>query len=213
MAVTATDRSRLAHREVQVEGGPEQSVARVLPRDGVQTLMALLRAADGPVTLRLGERLVSAAHERWQLVSRVVEGSFPAYASFFIDAPATRAIVQRDAFEKAVRRLVVLERGAPQLVRLAVEEDAVRLSVTAADIGRGEDVVPARTEGPPVQATYQARFLVELCDVLGSEELVYEVGDPRRQAQFRRSPDDRSFWHVAMPFRAADAGAQEARAA
>lgn len=211
LRLVATDGSRLAYREVQLERLPEPvgpaglfAPRVIVPGRAVSEIQRLcgLAGEDGTVELLVGQRLVSLeAGGGWaRLITRLIEGNFPPYRQVFLEGLPTRVAFDRRGMLDAVQRASVLSRRGPAVVILEMGEEGVVVRAREADVGHGEDRVAARLEGPPATAAYQSHFLEEVLKAFPDEEMVIELGDPGRQATIT-APGEPGYRYIVMPVR------------
>ena len=205
----ATDGSRLAYREVPLQGPPkalggaEGSPRVILPARAVAEMERLAQGAgENPVILRLGERLASleVGEGAVVLTTRLIEGTFPPYRQVFLEDLPTRVRFDRKQMLEAVQRAALLSRRGPAVVFLDIGPEGIRVRAGEADVGQGEEMVAAELEGPGVSTAYQARFLEDLLRAVGAQALELHIGDPGRQGTVR-IPGDPGYRYVVMPVR------------
>ena len=208
--LVATDSSRLAYRELDLDhppspvGSPGLFTPRVIvPGKAVAEMQRLCDLAEeGTVVLYIGERLASLELEggRATLTTRLIDGNFPQYRQVFLEGLPTRVSFDRRQMLEAVQRAALLSRRGPAVVVLDIGPEGIRVTAREADVGHGEELVQAQLEGPPVTSAYQAHFLEDVLRVSDAATLELEIGDPARQGTIR-IPGDPGYRYIVMPVR------------
>lgn len=195
----ASDGYRIAHRRLPaaVQGGP---VAIVVPARAVAELTRL-RWPGGDVEVRAGTNQVSFSAPGLRLVSRVLEGSFPAVLAMLPKEYPTRVTVVRDAFLRALERVSVI--GDPSLgppaVTLHCRDEGLALTASASGIGSAREELPWPCEGEAVEAIFNAAFLRDGIEYAPGETARLELSGPLSAA--RVVGDDDSYLYAVMPMR------------
>jgi DNA polymerase III subunit beta len=165
VTLAATDRYRLAVRELRWH--PEQpdltAVALVPARTLAETAKAL--AADGDVTIALssggvGDGLVGFEAEGRRTTTRLLDGEFVKYRSLLPTETNSVATIERNAFIEAVKRVaLVAERNTP--VRLAFSEGEVVLEAGSGDDAQASEALPATLDGEDIAIAFNPTFLLD----------------------------------------------------
>jgi DNA polymerase-3 subunit beta len=136
-----------------------------------------------------------------QLVSQLIDGNFPDYQKIVPDSHATRAVVNTGALLNAARIASYFARDAANVVRLkldAADGGSLTVSAQAADVGENESELAAVLEGDDLEIAFNAKYLMELLNVAGTDQVALELTTAASPGVFR-PVDDGGFTHVIMP--------------
>ena len=183
-------------REViaQVAFAASTELGRILT-DGEETVRMLLPTNRGQVVFR-GKDI--------ELVSQLIEGTFPDYQSIIPRAFNTRTVVTTANFLKACRAADIFAREAAHSARLRItpgselEPGRMVVSATSAETGSNEAAVDAIVEGVAVEIAFNVRFLVDVLSAVDTPNVVLETTTAASPGVLRPVGRD-DFLHVVMP--------------
>jgi DNA polymerase-3 subunit beta len=139
-----------------------------------------------------------------EVVSQLIEGTFPDYAGIIPTGHSTRSIISTSAFRKACKAAEIFAREAAHSARLRInpggelEPGTLEISATSAETGSNETIVEATIDGEPVEIAFNVRFLVEVLSVIDNPNVSLETSTPSSPGVIR--PVGREdFLHVVMP--------------
>lgn len=216
----ATDVSRLAYRSCPLlvpenpeDNGPsgEQPVDQVrrtkaesaiVPARAMQEIMRMLGTDEkSEVEFVIADNQAVFRVPGVTLVSRLIEGDFPDYRRAFPGEQPTRMRLPRASFLAAVERAALIARHSmPPIVTLTASEEHLAISSREPDVGQVYEELPAKLEGAPSEASYQAYFLTEVLRAVDANDVILELGDGLRQGSIRVVGDD-DFLYILMPIR------------
>jgi DNA polymerase-3 subunit beta len=205
MTMAAADGFRLSVRSAHLSspGGPIRAIipARALAElariigDGEETVSMTLPPNRGQVIFR---------SKNIELVSQLIEGSFPDFRSIIPSGHTTRTVIPTSAFLKACKAADIFARESAHSARLRIspsselEPGIVEVSATAAETGSNETVVDATIEGEPIEIAFNVRFLVDVLSVIGTPNVSLETTGTAAPGVLR-PVGDKEFLHVIMP--------------
>lgn len=155
----ATDGHRLGMSVTDVDPtSPASNV--IIPSKALAGLQSLL-SDDGECSFVGGENhLFFSAGDRL-LMTRVIEGKFPDYQRMIPKNNDTVAVVDRDKFVQALRRVAVIKTDETESVRVRIEKDAIVISAVGVAVGDATERVLANVTGEPVEAAYRLQYLMD----------------------------------------------------
>jgi len=206
LTLAAADGYRLSVRSIELEGAEERTISVIIPARALQELRRIAAEQDQPVEMLVApNRNQVFFHMRdVDLVSQLVEGSFPDYRQIIPTGHTTRTIVNTGDFLKAVRMAFIFARDAANIVRLQIvpgtEGAPGRLIVTATSAEYGDNVseLDATTEGAPIEIAFNARYLIDALAAVDTTDVALETRDPSSPGVIR-PVDGGTFVHVIMP--------------
>ena len=191
LRLAATDRYRLAVRDLAAEGSPAAAFRALLPADALHRLQVAL-PEDGPVTVAVEEGRVVVRAPGIDRAEPQGPGEFPDYeAALVADRDAHQVVVGRAALHDALRHFArqgdaVLVRAQPGELSLVRRDERLALA--------------ARYDGPPVDVALDPRFAADAVAAALRPDVVVEVGEALQPVVFR-SADDGTFTTLLMPVR------------
>jgi DNA polymerase-3 subunit beta len=114
LTLVATDGHRLAHVEVQHQTGVSQESGVILPRKTLLELGKLLSEGDGDIQFESGENHLFFEVGRRVLISRMIDGQFPAYERVIPKGNDKTIEFDRERLTSAVKRVALLSNERSQ---------------------------------------------------------------------------------------------------
>ena len=150
-----------------------------------------------------------AGHGQVELVSQLIQGAFPNYKQLIPEAKQTRATVRVADFQRTVRTASIFARDGGGLVRIHVlpgSPGVLRAVARAEELGETVSELDAKVEGPEAKIAFSSRYLSEVLQVLGTDEVYLDVTTPSSPGVFRpvvaagqNGADSLVYTHVVMP--------------
>jgi DNA polymerase-3 subunit beta len=168
IALLATDRFRLSHRELTWNPhSPDASLAALVPAKVLGDTAKSLTA--GPeVTIALsaasGEGIIgfegSAPGGSRRTTTRLLDGEFPKVRSLFPNEHLTTALVDKVALIESVKRVaLVAERNTA--VQLAFSDGMLTLDAGSGDEAQASESIEATVEGEDLTTGFNPQFLLD----------------------------------------------------
>jgi DNA polymerase-3 subunit beta len=206
--LVATDGHRLSLSERPLAGDFGLKRGVILPRKGLQELRKLLGEAvesgEEKPEARLGFVENSAIFRRpgVVLVMRLIEGAFPDYRQV-IPKPGEKVLsVGRQRLLETLRRVSLLSTDKAHAVKLELESGKLRVLSQNPDLGDAREEVPVKYDGEPIKIGFNARYLMDVLQVVRSEDVTLELADDLSPGVLRGATDaDGGFTAVVMPMR------------
>ena len=211
MTLLATDRYRLAMRELHLEPRLHRRQPR-RPHPGPHPLRhrhgpwapaarstwrsAPRRAATGSSGFEAGQR---------RTTTRLLDGEYPKVSSIFPTSTDTESVVKTADLVEAVKRVaLVAERNTP--VRLRFSEGQVAIEAGTGDDAQASEAVPANLTGPELEIAFNPGYLLDGLGAVGTAYSRISFTQPSRPAVLSGQEEedgeaDTSYRYVLMPVR------------
>jgi DNA polymerase-3 subunit beta len=207
LTMAAADGFRLAVRDGQLIQPVAQRLDIIVPARSLRELARVIGDRVEPVNLTItpnrGQLVVKA--DDVEFYSRLIDGTFPDFRQIVPREFATTLELARDDFLAAVRRAGFFARDNNDVVRLSAEVGAdelmpgnVEVSATAAERGRSQSDISAAINGPAAQIAFNARYLLDVLNVLRSTQVMVGMNGSN-QAGVVRPLDTDAYTYVIMP--------------
>jgi DNA polymerase-3 subunit beta len=138
------------------------------------------------------------------LISQLVEGSFPDYKQIMPKSYSTRTVVDSAELLKAVKIASFFARDAANIVRLRITPGEgglggkLTVMATSAELGDNVAEINADVEGPAIEIAFNAKYLLDVFSVITMPKVVLETSNPSSPGVIRTVGDE-AFVHVIMP--------------
>lgn len=206
MTFAAADGFRLSVRTATLSSSAPEPIHAIIPARTLNELARIIGTGDDSVTMTMppnrGQVIFRAKDV--EVVSQLIEGTFPDYRGIIPANHVTRTVLPTSAFLKACKAADIFAREAAHSARLRVtpgtdlEPGTVEVSATSAETGSNETTVDATIEGDPVEIAFNVRFLVDVLSVIDTPNVALETTGPSAPGVIRPVGQD-DFLHVIMP--------------
>jgi DNA polymerase-3 subunit beta len=208
LRMVATDGHRLSLSEREVGGSFGLKRGVILPKKGLQELKKLLAEAaesgEEKPEAKLGFVENSAIFRRpgVVLVMRLIEGLFPDYKQVIPKAGEKQVRLGRGRFLETLRRVSLLSSDKAHAVKLDLSKGLLRVLSQNPDLGEAKEEVPIEYAGEPLKIGFNARYVMDVLQVLRSNEVVFELADDLSPGVIKGGEEaDQGFTAVVMPMR------------
>ena len=206
LTFAAADGFRLAVQTVRLGAAASEKVDVIIPARALRELDRMLvdQAEKVVMTVNPQRSQVLFRLNGSELVSQLVQGTFPNYRQLIPESATTKAVADVAEFLRATRTAAVFARDGNNIVRLYLEPGenemagVVRLESRSEEVGAGEGTIDALVEGPQGQIAFNSRYLQDILGVLARNRVTLETTSPSSPGTFR-PVDDEDYLHVVMP--------------
>ncbi|MBI5500773.1 MAG: DNA polymerase III subunit beta [Deltaproteobacteria bacterium] len=185
----------------------------LIPARGLAELRKLLEGVDGDLQVVFENPYVffevpagkgaggaEAGVHSLRLAVKLVDATFPPYRQVIPRDNKRTVIVGRDVLGAALRRISSISPSRTPTTRLRLESGKMKISSDNPDIGVGEEEIDVQYEGEALDIGFNARYLLDVLDVLRGENVQLSLGGSLDGAVMREENDER-FLSVVMPIR------------
>src|SRR4029453_2261556 len=142
LTLVATDGHRLALVEVKHSVGVEQDIGVILPKKTLLELGKLLAESDGDVVFESGENHLFFKLGDRMLISRMIDGQFPAYERVIPKGNDKHIEFDRERLTNAVKPGALLSQRRSPAVKIQIDKGKVEITSSSPDIGEAGKTLP-----------------------------------------------------------------------
>lgn len=207
LVLAATDSYRLAVLTLGWKQDVDGTV--LLPRRALDEARRSAEQLGSEVRITFEESQVAFDFGDRQLVTRLIEGSFPPFRQLIPAGYERRLEVDRSDLIEVVRRVSVVgdANTTATPVTLHLTADTVRVTAGSGEIGEAEESLPGVLEGDDLQIAFNPRYLTDGLDAAGTQQVAMEFRDELKPAVIRpvdeaeSDESDVDFLYLLMPVR------------
>jgi DNA polymerase-3 subunit beta len=203
MTFVATDGHRLALVNVKTEGAKTSEIKAILPRKTLAELGRIL-SSDGDIDVQYerGENHLFFEIGPRLLISRMIDGQFPAYEKVIPRGNDKQVEFERDRLSNAVRRVSILSNERSRAVKMILDKGRVEVTSSSPEFGEAREPIPVDYNGPSLTICFNAQYVLDFLGVVQSEVVALELKDEVSQAVMRPvGVDGYDYTYVIMPMR------------
>lgn len=200
MILAATDSYRLAERRIPLKGTvPEASL--LLPVRAAQELTRILPDTDQEVTFQFNTNQCSLNVDNTQIVSRLIDGTFPDYTQIIPTTATTTVSLDRNELIAAVRMASLFARDASHNIKCSVlPPTGCTITAMSTTIGQNTATVAATSTGESIDIAFNAKYLLDALNALGGDTVRLSLSGTDRAGVFHAEEDD-NYLSLVMPLR------------
>ncbi|MGB9300166.1 MAG: DNA polymerase III subunit beta [Anaerolineae bacterium] len=205
LTMVAADGFRLSLRRAQLSEEVSEPLDVIIPARALRELARVSVEEEDPVQIIVtpNRNQVLFRLSNVEIISQLIEGKFPDYNQIIPSSYGTRVVVNTHDLMRAVRISVLFSRDVANIVRLEVipgsELTPGRLRVeSTAEVGQNVGDLDASVEGEQMEIAFNGRYLIDMLNVIGTEQVVLEATNPSRPGILKPVGDD-NLIYVIMP--------------
>ncbi|MCK4260496.1 MAG: DNA polymerase III subunit beta [Halanaerobiales bacterium] len=199
--VVSTNTYRLAHRMAKLENEVVELIEVILPNKTLDELTRLLD--DDPesrVQIQMSMNQILFEMENIIIISRLIEGKFPNYEPVIPKNSNTFAKVNRKELLQAGKRVSLIAISNSNIIKANINNGVMILESTNSEIGHAHEELPIQMEGPDVEVSFNATYLMDGLKVIDSDEVELCFGG-KLSPFILRPMSDVKYTYVISPIR------------
>jgi DNA polymerase-3 subunit beta len=207
MSLVSTDGHRLAL--ITVPRDTSKSTARtedevrvILPRKTLLELGRLLMEGEGEIQYERGENHLFFDIGGRLLISRMIDGQFPAFERVIPKSNDKRVEFDRDRLTSAVKRVALLSNERSRAVKFQIDKGKVEIASSSPEFGEAKEVVMVDYAAAPVTICFNAQYVLDFLGVVETDTVSLEFKDEMSQAVLKPvGAEGYEYTYVIMPMR------------
>ena len=206
LTLAAADGFRLAVFKLPIATAAGQKTEVIIPARTLAELSRLAAEQEEAVEITVNPEKSQALFrlKNIELVSQLVQGTFPQYSQLIPQKYTSRAVVDVASFLRATKTAAIFARDGSGIVRLQIASGgktaAGKITVSARSEEIGDDVgeIDATVEGEEAKIAFNGKYLTEVLSVLREPKVALETTNPSSPGVLRPVGVD-NYIHVIMP--------------
>lgn len=204
----ATDGFRLSVRTATLSTRAAEPVMAIVPARALAELGRIAGDQEEAaiMTLPPGRGQVIFHLKDVELVSQLIEGTFPDYNNIIPKNYGTRTVMATAAFLNACKAADIFARENAHTARFKVspgselQPGTVEITAQAAETGSNEAKLDATVEGNGVEIAFNVKYMVDVLNILSTQNVALETNLSTSPGVIRPVGED-DFLYVVMPMR------------
>jgi len=214
MTMAAADGFRLAIHKAPLATPAKEKVEIIIPGRSLNELGRLLADQEEPVQIAISANksqilfrlnvTLGETKARVELVSQLLQGTFPNYRQLIPQTYSTRAVASTTDFLRATRTAAIFARDGSGIVRLQVtpgaqdQEGKIRISARSGQVGDNVGEIDAAVEGEASKIAFNGRYVTDVLGVISETQIALETTTPSSPGVIHPIGSDR-YMHIIMP--------------
>ena len=206
LTLAAADGFRLAVYKLPITEPVSEKTEVIIPSRTLAELNRLAADQEEAVDITINPNKSQALFrlKNIELVSQLVQGTFPNYAQLIPQSHNTRMTVSAAEFLRATKTASIFARDGSGIVRVVITPGGKatpgKVTVAARSEEIGDDVgeIDAVVEGEEAKIAFNGKYLTDVLGVLQEAQVVLEITNPSSPGVIRPVGAD-NYTHVIMP--------------
>ncbi len=200
MTMAAADGFRLAVYNLPLVEAVSSQMDCIIPARTLTELSRLMAEQEEPVRITINAEKGQAIFclKDTELVSQLVQGTFPKYTQLIPGSYTTRIVVDVGDFLRATRTASIFARDGSGIVRLIADGDKLTISARSEELGDDVGELDATVEGEESKIAFNSKYLIDVLGVLKEPKVALETTNPSSPGVIRPLETD-NYLHVVMP--------------
>jgi DNA polymerase-3 subunit beta len=204
--LVAADGFRLAVHKTTLNSRIKDKTAVIIPARTLSELSRVIGEQEEPVEITVNEKRSQVLFrlKDAEIVSQLIQGSFPNYSQVIPQSYTTRAVIDISEFLRVTKMSSIFARDASGIVRLVITPGTeltpgkVTVSAQAEEVGDNVGEVDALIDGEEAKIAFNVRYLSDVLSVLPQAQVALELTTPSSPGTIRPIGVD-NYVHVVMP--------------
>ncbi|MEP6896413.1 MAG: DNA polymerase III subunit beta [Chloroflexota bacterium] len=207
LTMAAADGFRLSVRKAILSTPALAPVSAIVPAQALKELARVATDGEEPIYMVLpkGRGQVVFRVKDVEVVSQLIDGTFPDYQQIIPRKYSSRTLVSTSSLLKACKQAEIFAREGSNVARFNIktaqgemQPSEVEISATSEETGKNETIVEATVDGSGVLIAFNVKFLREALEVIKTPNVALETSAANAPGVVRPVGDD-DFLHVIMP--------------
>jgi DNA polymerase-3 subunit beta len=206
LTLAAADGFRLAVYKVTLAKPVSQKIEIIIPAKTLAELNRLMGDQEEPieVTVNPNKSQILFKLKNIELVSQLIQGTFPQYEQLIPTSTGTKATVDVTEFLRATRTAAIFARDGTGIVRLIITPGGeltpgkVTISARSEEIGDDQGEIDAIVQGNEAKIAFNGKYLTDVLNVIKEAQVMLETSSPSSPGVIKPVGSD-NYVHVVMP--------------
>ncbi len=207
ITMAAADGFRLSVRKATLSSSIPQPFTAIIPARALNELARVSGDGAEPIYMVLpkGRGQVLFRVKDVEVVSQLIDGTFPDYQQIIPRSYKSRTLVSTTAMLKACKQAEIFAREGSNVARLDIKSaqsdmqpSEVEISATSEETGKNETIVEATVDGGGMLIAFNVKFLREALEAVKTPNVALETSGANAPGVIRPVGDDQ-YIQVIMP--------------
>ena len=202
VSMVATNTHRLAVEKETIDENLE-NLSFIIPSKTLWELFKMLDSSDpsNSVKIECSRKNICFTFDNIYLTSRLIDGQFPDYDKVVPKTTEITATINTSEMMEAVDRVALISKETEyNSIRFVFSQDGINISSYSPDVGRAEEQISAKVEGPDIDISFNVKYIVDVLKVIDTKEFVVKLTKPLSPIDVREKDND-NFIYIVTPVR------------
>ncbi len=198
--LVATDSYRLAEKTINITN-IVKPITFIIPQRTMAEINRLIDDSVDKVEIKIGENQVQFKLGPTEIVSRLIEGSFPDYKQIIPVNIKTTVELSTAAFANAIKMASFFARDSANNIKLQFKKPkGLQVLAVSPQVGDNQSSLEATITGEDLEIAFNSKFILDVLQVVNSEKITIEMAG-NLSAGIIRPLKDKNYLYIIMPLR------------
>lgn len=201
LKMVATDSYRLAEATLNISNANTKSINFIVPARAISEIGRLIDESLEKAEIIVGENQVQFKLGPTEVVSRLVEGSFPDYEQIIPQNVKTKIELGTIQFSNAIKMASFFARDSANNVKISfTKPKTLKILAVSPEMGDNISELDGKITGDEVDIAFNAKFILDCLPVIGADEISLELSG-NLSAGIIRPKANKNYLYIIMPLR------------
>lgn len=204
ICLVATDSYRLAEAKITNTKLINEHSDVVVPTRTMTELARIIQAGDQIVKIFLNDSQIAFVFGATEIISRLIEGSFPAYEQIIPKSSQVKLAVNSREFTNALKMSALFAKESANNIKIKIIGDTLQVTAVSPQLGDTTSSIQSQIEaGGELEIAFNARYILDALNIINSEQVKLELNEinpnKERKPSILRSFDNPNYLYIIMP--------------
>ncbi|MCL2481158.1 MAG: DNA polymerase III subunit beta [Spirochaetaceae bacterium] len=195
--MVATDGRRLSFIKKEFDSIPENIESSIIPIK-ILEIIKKLATGEGEFLIAISDKTIFIKFDDNKIYSNLIEGQFPNYERVIPEKQELVAIISKEDFISALKRVSVLVEQKSKRVLMKFYEGSVDIYTEETEIGDSKETLSCEYSGPEFTMVINYVYLQDPIKVMEEEDVSFKFTDPSKAVTMSSVPEH-DYFHIVMP--------------
>ncbi len=197
----ATDAHRLSYYKIETKLDIKTKFEYILPLKTINEISKIIEdKEDKEIELNLYEKLIEFKLDNIDVITRIIDENYPNYNQVIPKEFKINAIVKRNDFEGALKRVSMISSDKTKIVTLKFDKNKMFINAQAQDEGEAYEEMEIKYNDTPIDITFNSTYLLDVLKVMETEEIEIKLNSSTEPGVISHAGSS-NFIYVIMPIR------------
>jgi DNA polymerase-3 subunit beta len=200
LVLAATDSYRLAEATIKLETKADREIDVIVPSRTMLELSRVLSGATKSLDVYLEENQILFSVDDTQIISRLIEGSFPDYTQIIPKEHNANYKLLTNELSKAIKMASFFARESANNIKLNFSENSLKVIAVSPQLGDNITTINMEKSGEDLEIAFNAKFVLDILAVIEESSVNIEANG-KLQPVIIKPEKNTKLLYVVMPLR------------
>lgn len=200
LKLAASDGSRLATYEDDIDHSVDMEASIILPRKGALELSRLLDDPDAELKVEFSRDNIKVFNKNIVFLAKLIDGKYPDFRKAFHQEFLNPIQIQRQVLKDALTRVAILSNEKFKGVTFDISSSGLNINTHNPENDEAEEELAIQYMGEPVSISFNAQFVLDAVSNLDAEIAVLTIAT-NTSTCFIEDPNASDYKFIVMPIR------------